>query len=138
MEEIKLKSNPEITIYRQETIEDILLIMFDLDSVEDLEDVTIGGEDVKTGENIKITYKELKNSIQLEGCYGISDPDSKSIFVWVDFNIANPVLFFNMIGHELGHLEEPYLSNDTEEEMKANLFGEVSSNAFEIYNALKP
>jgi len=132
MREIKLASTKNVTVFQTDTVEEILMLMFGVSSKEELENYIFEGENYETKEPVNVKYEELLKSVTNDGCYSIADIDTKSIFIWADFTKVNTITFFNLIGQELAHLEEPYLG-EKEEEIKAKLFGEITACAYEIY-----
>lgn len=130
-----LNTDPEITIYEVEDPAELFMMLFEVDSEQELMESTVGGIDADTGDEVEFKYTEILESVRTTGCYGISDPDNMCIFLWASPDV-NPLTLFHLLGHELGHFEEPVSEDEEAEEAKADAFGFVAAKSYEIFKWL--
>jgi uncharacterized protein YjaZ len=115
----------KIKTIRHETPEEITAIYFGGDK-----QATVCNDD---GSRYEIPVTEVVKGIHQQGCWGFRDENT--VHIWLsDKATLNQVI--ECVGHELGHMQEPYSVDTVKEEGKAQSYGIVAVKAYEIANKL--
>jgi hypothetical protein len=126
-----MTSTPKLI--RHEKPEDALLLMANCDPdlpVADLSEIGIGGVN-ETGAEFDVSGEDAIAGIAEQKCWGFCDTKTGEIHAWVAPDCP-PETLLEFLGHELGHLTGTPCADELEEEMRANLFGEVAAQAYRL------
>lgn len=72
--------------------------------------------------------------IKLQGCWGFIDMHTMTIHAWAAPD-ADPANVVHMLAHEIGHATGKPCADDLQEELRADTYGQVARQAFELMQA---
>lgn len=132
------KEKKEFSLKRYDNLDEVILAVYQDDenslTLEDLKESIITGLDSNEQE-VSFDYETQKAGIETQGVWGWIDKD-KVIHYWLgkDLPIEELIHFLaHEIGHETGEPNEDHL----QEEMRAEDFGYVATQAYEFAKQLK-
>lgn len=98
-------------------------------SIEELDEFCINGE-YENGEACEHPVADAIDGMKTTGCWGYVD-DKSVIHYWADPSVE-PTTLIHFLAHEIGHRTGEPCEDEHEEEMRAEAFGEVAKEAYEL------
>jgi hypothetical protein len=118
----------KFTLKKYATIDKLILASYEgeFNSIDDLKKETMGGLDQDENE-VEYSYEDQVNGIQEQGVWGFIADDI--IHYWKNNNVPMETLI-HFFAHEIGHGTGEQDSDDFQEEMRAESYGNVAELAY--------
>lgn len=100
-------------------------------TVEELLQGTEVGALDENGQEVSISQEQVLEGMRAMGCWGWVDTELKVIHAWMAPD-ADPGLVAHFLAHEIGHVTGHPDPDDFQEEMRAEQFGYVASQALRL------
>lgn len=100
-------------------------------TVEELLQGTEVGALDENGQEVSVSQEQVLEGMRAMGCWGWVDTELKVIHAWMAPD-ADPGLVAHFLAHEIGHVTGHPDPDDLQEEMRAEQFGHVASQALRL------
>lgn len=100
-------------------------------TVEELLQGTEVGALDENGQEVSVSQEQVLEGMRAMGCWGWVDTELKVIHAWMAPD-ADPGLVAHFLAHEIGHVTGHPDPDDFQEEMRAEQFGHVASQALRL------
>ncbi|MDH0348121.1 hypothetical protein [Aeromonas dhakensis] len=128
---------PELTITWYDSPEDVHNSLWGETAAEHgvtvgelLQGSEVGGLD-ENGQEVSVSQEQLLEGMRAMGCWGWVDTELNVIHAWMAPD-ADPGLVAHFLAHEIGHVTGHPDPDDFQEEMRAEQFGHVASQALRL------
>lgn len=95
-----------------------------------LQGTEVGALD-ENGQEVSVTQEQVLEGMRAMGCWGWVDTEQNVIHAWMAPD-ADPELVAHFLAHEIGHVTGHPDPDDFQEEMRAEQFGYVASQALRL------
>lgn len=95
-----------------------------------LQGTEVGALD-ENGQEVSVTQEQVLEGMRAMGCWGWVDTEQNVIHAWMAPD-ADPELVAHFLAHEIGHVTAHPDPDDFQEEMRAEQFGYVASQALRL------
>lgn len=86
------------------------------------------------GNEVELALGADIEGMKLQGCWGFMDTETQTIHAWAAHD-ADPANVLHMLAHEIGHATGTPDPDDLLEELRADTYGKVARQAFELMQA---